>query len=63
MCPNSKKTNASAILCGYAMEGLGFYLILMVDNPKVNAHETKAVVRVLEGSFTVEQLAVELERL
>jgi hypothetical protein len=32
----------------------------MVVNPKVNVQERKAVVRVLEGSFTVNQLAVEL---
>jgi hypothetical protein len=63
LCLNSKKTNASAIPCGYAVEGLGFYFISMGQNPKVNARERKAVVRVLEGSFTVDQLAVELEKL
>ena len=43
------------------MEGLGFYFI-PAENPKVNANETRAVVRVLEGSFSVSQLAVELEK-
>jgi hypothetical protein len=63
LCPNSKKTNASAIPCGYAVEDLGFYFIPMVQNPKVNTQERRVVVHVLEGSFTVNQLAVELEKL
>jgi len=63
LCPNSKKTNTSAIPCGYAVEGLGFYFIPVVENAKVNVQEKKAVVRVLEGSFTVDQLIVELEKL
>ena len=63
MCPNSKKTNTSAIPCGYAVEGLGFYFIPVVENAKVNVQEKKAMVRVLEGSFTVDQLTVELEKL
>jgi hypothetical protein len=45
------------------VEGLGFYFIPMVQNPKVNTQERRAMVRVLEGSFTVNQLAVELEKL
>ena len=63
LCPNSKKTNTSAIPCGYVVEGLGFYFIPVVENAKVNVQEKKAVVRVLEGSFTVDQLIVELEKL
>jgi len=63
LCPNSKKTNTSAIPCGYAVEGLCFYFIPVVENAKVNVQEKKAVVRVLEGSFTVDQLTVELEKL
>jgi hypothetical protein len=63
LCPNSKKTNASAIPCGYVVEGLGFYFIPMVQNPKVNTQERRVVVRVLEGSFIVNQLAVELKKL
>jgi hypothetical protein len=63
LCPNSKKTNASAIPCGYAVEGLGFYFIPMVQNLKVNTQERRAVVCVLEGSLTVNHLGVELEKL
>jgi hypothetical protein len=60
VCPNANKTNTSVVPCGYAVEGLGFYFIPVVVNPKVNVQERKAVVRVLEGSFTINQLAVEL---
>ena len=63
LCPNIKKTNTNAIPCGYAVEGLGFYFIPVVENPKANVEGKAAVVRVLEGSFTVDQLAVELEKL
>jgi hypothetical protein len=45
------------------VEDLGFYFIPMVQNPKVNTQERRVVVHVLEGSFTVNQLAVELEKL
>jgi hypothetical protein len=45
------------------VEGLRFYFIPMVQNPKANAQERRVVVRVLEGSFTVNQLVVELEKL
>ena len=63
VCPYNKKSPAtSAIPCGYAVEGLGFYFIPTAANPRVNVHETRAVVRVLEGSFSVNQLAVELEK-
>jgi len=55
--------NSTAIPCGYAVEGLGFYFIPVAENPKVNLEEKSAVVRVLEGSLTADQLAVELEKL
>jgi hypothetical protein len=45
------------------VEGLGFYFIPVVENPKENVQEKNAVVRVLEDSFTVDQLTVELEKL
>jgi hypothetical protein len=44
------------------VEGLRFYFIPMVQNPKANAQERRVVVCVLEGSFTVNQLAVELKK-
>jgi hypothetical protein len=59
-----KKMNTTAILCGYAVEGLGFYFIpVYAENPKEKVGEKSVVVRVLEGSLTAEQLAVELEKL
>jgi hypothetical protein len=63
ICPNMKKMNTTAIPCGYAVEGLGFYFIPVAENPKLNLEEKSAVVRVLEGSLTADQLAVELEKL
>jgi hypothetical protein len=63
ICPNMKKMNTTAIPCGYAIEGLGFYFIPLAENPKVNVEEKSAVVRVLEGSITADLLAVELDKL
>ncbi|XP_021313908.1 uncharacterized protein LOC110434354 [Sorghum bicolor] len=63
LCQNLKKTNVNAIRCGYAVEGLGFYYIPVPGNPKVHSDKKLALVRVLEGPFTVQDLAVELERL
>ena len=63
-----KKMNITALPCGYAIEGLGFYFIPVTENPKEKVpkekvEEKSAVVHVLEGSITAEQLAVELEKL
>jgi len=55
--------NSTAIPCGYDVEGLGFYFIPVVENPKIASDDKSAVVRVLEGSFTADQLAVELDKL
>jgi len=62
-CPHSKKTNTNVVLYGYVAEGLGFYFIPNIQTPKIDAQDKRAVVRVLEGSFTVDQVTVELERL
>jgi hypothetical protein len=62
-CSNLKKMHNTAIPCGYAVEGLGFYFIPVAENPRINLEEKSAVVRVLEGSLTADQLAVELEKL
>ena len=35
VCPNLKNLQSTAIPCGYAVEGLGFYFIPVVKNPKV----------------------------
>jgi hypothetical protein len=61
--PKYKKMQTTAIPSGYAVKGLGFYFIPVAENPKLNLEEKSAVVRVLEGSLTADQLAVELEKL
>ncbi|CAD6342779.1 unnamed protein product [Miscanthus lutarioriparius] len=63
VCPNLKNILSTAIPCGYAVEGLGFYFIPVVENPKIVLEDKSAVVRVLEGSLTTDQLAVELDKL
>jgi hypothetical protein len=39
VCPNVKKMNITAIPCGYAVEGLGFYFIPIAENPKEKVEE------------------------
>jgi len=63
VCPNLKNLNSTAIPCGYAVEGLGFYFIPVAENPKLTSEDKSAVVRILEGSLTADQLAVELDKL
>jgi len=63
ICPNLKNLNSTAIPCGYVVEGLGFYFIPVVENLKIASDDKSVVVRVLEGSFTADQLAVELDKL
>jgi hypothetical protein len=63
VCPNAKNMQVSVIPCGYAVEGLGFYFIPVAENPKIQTNDKSAMVRVLEGSLTAEQLAVELDKL
>jgi len=63
VCPNLKNLQATAIPCGYDVEGLAFYFIPVIENPKLPSDDKSAVVRVLEGSLTADQLAVELDKL
>jgi hypothetical protein len=58
--PNLKNLHLTAIPCGYVVEGSGFYFIPVTDTPKPPQVDTSAVVRVLEGSLSADQLAVEL---
>ena len=41
ICPNMKKMQTTAIPCGYAVEGLGFYFIPIAENPKLNLEENQ----------------------
>jgi hypothetical protein len=64
VCPNLRNMQTTAIPCGYVVEGLGFYFILVAENPKmINSDDKIVVVRVLEGSLTTDQLAVEPDKL
>jgi hypothetical protein len=63
VCPNLKSLHSTALPCGYVVEGLGFYFIPIAENPKIPSDDKSAVVRVLEGSLTADQLAVELDKL
>ena len=58
-----KNLHSTAIPYGYAVQGLGFYFIPVAENPKVVTDDKSAMVRVLEGSLTADQLAVELDKL
>ncbi|WVZ95932.1 hypothetical protein U9M48_041634 [Paspalum notatum var. saurae] len=62
-CPYSKGAKPTAILCGYAVDGLGFYHIPFNGKQKANLDSKDALVKVLEGSLTEAQVTVELERL
>ena len=53
----------TAVPCGYAVQGLCFYYIPMAENNKPEKEEKIALVRALEGGLTVDQLAVELDRM
>jgi hypothetical protein len=61
-CPLPKKTKSTyALTCSYAVDGLGFYYIpnSVVVRPKAMAKT--AMVRVVEGELTTEQLKAEME--
>ncbi|WVZ54019.1 hypothetical protein U9M48_004889 [Paspalum notatum var. saurae] len=62
-CPYSKGAKPTAILCGYAVDSLGFYHIPFNGKQKANLDSKDALVKVLEGSLTEAQVTVELERL
>jgi len=63
ICPLLKGDKPMAIPWGYAVENLGFYYIPHTGAHKARSESKGALVRVLEGSITAAQLAVELERL
>lgn len=51
------------MLCRYAVDGLGFYYIPHNGKLKAQPESKAAVVKVIEGSTTASNIAVELERL
>ena len=56
-------TSPTAIPCGFAVEGLGFYYIPYTEKQKNKTESRDAVVTISEGSLTAAQVTVELERL
>ncbi|CAN6175788.1 unnamed protein product [Urochloa humidicola] len=62
-CPQAKAIKSTAELCGHAVDGLDFYYIPYAGKQKTQSESKAAVVKVLEGSMTVANVAVELERL
>lgn len=50
-------------LCGYVVDGLGFFHIPFNGKTKNQSESKAAIVNVLEGSMTEMQVVVELERL
>uniref|UniRef100_K3YN77 CCHC-type domain-containing protein n=1 Tax=Setaria italica TaxID=4555 RepID=K3YN77_SETIT len=62
-CPYQKGAKPTASLCGYAVEGLGFYYIPYAGKQKAQSENKVAMVKVTEGSITVTQVTVELDYL
>jgi hypothetical protein len=63
-CPLQKKANkVFAMTCGYGVDGLGFYYIPHQSLPKHKSEHNAAIIRVVEGTMSADQVAAELERL
>jgi hypothetical protein len=63
-CPLQKKANrVFAMTCGYVIDGLGFYYIPHQTLPKHKSDHNAAIIRVIEGVMSVEQVVVELDHL
>ncbi|TVU46458.1 hypothetical protein EJB05_05998, partial [Eragrostis curvula] len=63
-CPLFRSMNKPyATPCGYAVQGLGFYYIPHSVSPKIKNDPRTALIKVIEGSLSVENVVAELERL
>ncbi|KAJ1275894.1 hypothetical protein BS78_05G171000 [Paspalum vaginatum] len=62
-CPWMKGAKPTAIPCGYAVDGLGFYFIPHTEKHVPKSDSRTALVKVIEGSLTAVQVTVELERI
>ncbi|KAJ1255690.1 hypothetical protein BS78_07G089300 [Paspalum vaginatum] len=62
-CASSKHTKPTALPCGYAVEGLGFYYIPYLGDQLSPSDSVAAMVRVIEGTMSVENVIAELQRL
>jgi hypothetical protein len=50
-CLQFRGDKPSALTCGYAIDGLGFYYIPFVHKQKLNGERLSALVKVAEVSF------------
>lgn len=62
-CPRYRAAKLFATPCGYAVDGLGFYYIPHTVTQKQKNESRTALVRVMEGTLTVDQMIAELTRL
>jgi len=62
-CPHMKGGQPVANPCAYVVEGLRFYYIPYNGAQKNKIEEKNAMMSVIEGSLTPNQLMVDLERL
>jgi hypothetical protein len=58
-----KATKDFAMTCGYAVDGLGLYYILHQVSAKPKGDHNGAMIRVVEGAMTGDQVALEMDRL
>jgi hypothetical protein len=63
-CPLQKKASkVFAMTCGYAVDGLGFYYTPHQVLSKQKGDHNAAVIRVVEGAMSGDQVALEMDRL
>lgn len=53
----------TAQLCGYAADGLGFFHIPLSSGHKIKHEPRAALIRVIKGKLTINEVIAELERL
>jgi hypothetical protein len=62
-CPKFRAVKPSAMLCGYAVERLGFFHIPHELSQKQCSETRTALIRVLDGNLSIHNVISELERL
>ncbi|TVT98286.1 hypothetical protein EJB05_56418, partial [Eragrostis curvula] len=62
-CPTFRGTKITPKLCGYAVEGLGFYHIPYTVTHKHKSESQTALIKVSKGNMNSSQVTSELERL
>jgi hypothetical protein len=58
-----KATKIFAMTCGYVVDGLGFYYIPHKASSRPKSDHNAVMIRVLEGTLSGEQVAMEMDRL